>query len=315
MVLLVLGSSFLLVMTLFLYNQIQFHRMESKYPPKGNFVEVDGIKLHYINRGTGKPIVFLHGGVLSSEDFSEVIELAATKGYHAIAFDRPGYGHSERPKGKEVTPITQANLIHQALKKLKIQEPIILVGHSWSGTMTMSYAFQYPEHVSGLITLGGAMYKEGYPAENGDLLSKVITTPVIGDLIMNTLLATPLGTSMGKTTTEATFAPENIPEGYQEKLIALWGRPNQFKANREDILAFPETSKIVSRHYPEIETPTIILVGENDPFGTLEMGKRLEADLPNSKLITLPNVAHMIPENHPEEVIKAIEELELLITK
>ncbi|MCM3364026.1 alpha/beta fold hydrolase [Niallia sp. MER TA 168] len=297
------------MVSLYFYNQYQFRKTELAYPPKGDFVEVDGIKLHFLSKGNGKPVVFLHGGVLSSEDFSDVIELAAEVGYKAIAFDRPGYGHSERPSNEKVTPITQAKLIHNALKKLNITEPIILVGHSWSGTMVMSYALQFPKDVEGLVTLGGAMYKEGYPAEHGDTLSELVTTPILGDLIMNTLLATPLGKSMGKETTKATFLPETPPAGYEEKLLALWGRPTQFKANREDTLAFPLTSMQISPRYKEIEVPTVIVVGENDPFGTIKMAERLKKDLPNSKMVILPNVGHMIPENHPEKVLEAIEQL------
>ncbi|PMC37453.1 alpha/beta hydrolase [Bacillus sp. UMB0899] len=300
------------MVTLYFYNQNQFKKAELAYPPNGDFVEVDGIKLHYLSKGNGKPVVFLHGGVLSSEDFSGVIELAAQEGYKAIAFDRPGYGHSERPTNEKVTPITQAKLIHKALKKLNITDPIILVGHSWSGTMIMSYALQFPNDVEGLVTLGGAMYKEGYPAENGDALSELVTTPILGDLIMNTLLATPLGKLMGKETTKATFSPETPPAGYEEKLLALWGRPTQFKANREDTLAFPITSKQISSRYKEIEVPTIIVVGENDPFGTIKMAERLQKDLPNSKMVRLPNVGHMIPENHPEKVLDAIELLTIM---
>lgn len=294
---------------LYVYNQYQYKMAEVTYPPKGEFIEVDGIKLHYLSKGSGKPIVFLHGGVLSSEDFSEVINLAATNGYRAIAFDRPGYGYSERPLNEEVTPVTQAWLIHQALKEMQITEPIILVGHSWSGTMTMSYALQFPEDVSGLVTLGGAMYKEGYPAENGDSLSKLVTTPVVGDFIMNTLLATPIGKNMGRITTKQTFAPEEPPVGYEEKLLALWGRPGQFKANREDTLAFPKTSKEISPHYPKIKQPTVIVVGDKDPFSTIQMADRLHRDLPNSVMVKLSNVGHMIPENHPEKVLEAIERL------
>lgn len=59
--------------------------------------------------------------------------------------------------------------------------------------MTLSYALQYPNEVAGIVTLGAVMYKEGYPAEHGDLLSKIITTPLLGKLILNTLLKTPLG--------------------------------------------------------------------------------------------------------------------------
>lgn len=46
------------------------------------------------------------------------------------------------------------------------------------------------------MLLGAAMYKEGYPAENGDILSKMVTTPILGHLILNTLLKAPFGKGM-----------------------------------------------------------------------------------------------------------------------
>ncbi|WP_274856963.1 alpha/beta fold hydrolase [Bacillus methanolicus] len=125
--------------------------------------------------------------MLSSRDFTDVVQLAVKQGYRAIAFDRPGYGYSERTKNVETTPISQANLIHKALIELGINEPIILVGHSWSGTMTLSCALQFSDKVAGIVILAGAMYKEGYPAERGDVISKVVITPILGNIILNTL--------------------------------------------------------------------------------------------------------------------------------
>jgi len=69
-------------------------RAEEAYPPAGSFITVEGIRLHYIRKGGGTPVVLLHGGVLRANDFERVMELAAARGYDAIAFDRPGYGYS-----------------------------------------------------------------------------------------------------------------------------------------------------------------------------------------------------------------------------
>lgn len=293
---------------LFLYNQYKFKQVEAQFPPNGQFVIVEEIKLHYINKGSGKPIVFLHGGILTGHDFEKVVEMAAEQGYHAISFDRPGYGHSERPQNEEVTPIVQARLIHGALKQLGIEKPII-IGHSWSGTMVLSYALSYPDEISGIVTLGAAMYKEGYPAENGDPISTLVTTPIIGDIMLNTLLKSPLGTALTENTLKATFSPEPVPSGYREATFAFWLRPSQFKSNREDILAFSPTAAKISNRYKEIKSPMVILVGKDDPFGTKEQAHRLKEAIPHAKLMVLPNVAHMIPQNHPQLVMDAINRL------
>ncbi len=114
------------------------------FPPTGEFVEVGGIRLHYVRKGNGKPVVFLHGGILSANDFDSVLDLAAAKGYSAIAFDRPGNGYSERPRGEIATPVVQARFVHDALCELGIHRPII-AGHSWSGSLVMSYALHYAD--------------------------------------------------------------------------------------------------------------------------------------------------------------------------
>lgn len=283
-------------------------QIEKGLPAADQFVTVEGISLHYYSKGEGQPVVFLHGGILSGVDFENVIELASQQGYRAIAFDRPGYGYSERPK-KKVTPQLQAQLIHEALRKLNADQPII-AAHSWSGTMALSYALQFPDDVKGIVALGAAMYKEGYPAENGDPISSLVTAPLIGPLILHALLKTPIGTAAANHMLNASFAPEPVPAGYREKVLALWLRPGQFRANREDVLAFPAAYLEASKRYSEIQTPLVIAVGEKDPFGTIEQARRLKQDVPHAELMIFPDTAHMIPQNHPEKVMEAVKRID-----
>ena len=79
--------------------QNRSRRAEREHPPAGRFVEVDGVRLHYVERGEGAPLVLLHGLGTMGLDFllSDLVELAARK-YRVIVFDRPGYGHSDRPR-------------------------------------------------------------------------------------------------------------------------------------------------------------------------------------------------------------------------
>jgi hypothetical protein len=108
------------------YNRIRTAQAEAAFPPSGSFITVEGTRLHYIRKGAGKPVVLLHGGVLRANDFERVMERAAARGYDAIAFDRPGYGCSERPPRDQAAPADQARLIHGALKQLGVEKPIIV---------------------------------------------------------------------------------------------------------------------------------------------------------------------------------------------
>ena len=301
-----IAAGFALLLGLFILNQIKFKQAESAYPPNGSFVTGEGTKLHYIRKGHGIPVVFLHGGILTANDFEKVVDMASSRGYEAIAFDRPGYGYSERPLNETVTPADQARLIHGALQQMGVEKPII-VGHSWSGLLAMTYALLYPDEISGVVTLAGAMYKEGYPAENGDPISKLIVTPVLGTIFLHTVLRSPLGTTLAGSIVKQTFAPEPVPAGYREATLSLWLRPGQFRANREDILAFPPAAEQVSKLYKQIESPVVIVVGEDDPFGAKEQAARLKGDIAHARLMVIPRVAHMIPQNHPDIVLQAID--------
>ena len=109
-------------------------RTERRHPPRGRFIEVDGVRLHYMEKGEGPPVVLLHGNGAMAEDYeiSGVLDRVAAR-HRVIAFDRPGFGYSERPRGTVWTAGAQAALIHKALRQLGVRRPV-LVGHSW-GTL------------------------------------------------------------------------------------------------------------------------------------------------------------------------------------
>ena len=101
---------------------------ERANPPAGQFMDVDGVRLHYVERGTGMPLVLLHGNGSMIQDFasSGLIDLAA-QNYRVIAFDRPGFGHSDRPRNVVWTPTAQAGLIKSALDRLGVSEAFVLL--------------------------------------------------------------------------------------------------------------------------------------------------------------------------------------------
>lgn len=305
MLIFVLCVTVALVVILYFYNRYHFNKI-LKVSPKGHFINVNGLKLHYIIKGDGKPLVFIHGGILTCNDFEKVINLAATQGYQGISFDRPGYGYSQRYRHKKMTPIEQAVLIHDALVRLDIQKPII-AGHSWSGTMILAYALLYPNEISGIITLSAAAYKEGYPAANRDVLSVIVNLPVVGNFILHILLF-PLGKIMAEGMLKATFNPDPIPPNYRENTFLFWLRPSQFKANREDVLAFSPAAEEIHRRYKEITAPIVIVVGEKDPFGVVAQANRLSQDIPHSKLMIIPEIGHMLPQCYPDKVMEAVRE-------
>src|SRR5664279_3170370 len=112
-----------------LFNRHRAKKAEQDNPPAGRFLEVDGVRLHYVERGSGEPLVLLHGNGSMIQDFesSGLVDLAA-KNYRVIVIDRPGFGHSSRPRNVIWTPDAQAQLIKRALERLGVSRAIVL-GH------------------------------------------------------------------------------------------------------------------------------------------------------------------------------------------
>src|ERR1700730_10145962 len=157
---------------------------ENNNPPAGQFLEVNGVRLHYIERGSGTPLVLLHGNGSMIQDFesSGLIDLAA-KNYRVIVFDRPGFGHSDRPRNVVWTPAAQAELINSALHRLGVSHAIIL-GHSWGASVAVALALKYPKLVQGLVLASGYCY----PTLRPDVVAlSASAVPLVGDILGHTL--------------------------------------------------------------------------------------------------------------------------------
>ena len=117
---------------------------------------------------------------------SGVLDEAALR-CRVIAFDRPGFGYSERPRRKIWTPSAQAELIHEALRQLGIDRAVV-VGHSWGTLVSVALALNHPQVVRSLVLLAGFYF----PRFRFDvLLASPPAVPFIGDVLRYTISPIP----------------------------------------------------------------------------------------------------------------------------
>jgi pimeloyl-ACP methyl ester carboxylesterase len=135
-------------------------KARSDNPPQGQFIDIDGVRLHYVERGDGRPLVLFHGNGSMIQDFesSGLIDLAA-ENYRVIVFDRPGFGHSLRPRNIVWTPEAQADLFMKALDRLHVQHAIVL-GHSWGASVAVALAIKHPSCVEALVLASGVLFPD-----------------------------------------------------------------------------------------------------------------------------------------------------------
>jgi len=279
---------------------------EFNNPPAGRILEVNGVRLHYVERGSGAPLVLLHGNGSMIQDFesSGLIDLAA-KNYRVIVFDRPGFGHTDRPRNVVWTPSAQAELIRHALERLNVSNATVL-GHSWGASVAVAMALKYPDLVRGLVLASGYYY----PTARPDVVAMgAPALPVLGDILSHTL--SPLiSRAIWPLMMTKIFGPRSVPEKFAAfpKEMAL--RPSQIRASAaESALMIPDAFKLRSQ-YADLKMPVVIIAGEEDRLIDIDtQSARLHSDISQSRFHRVVGNGHMIQQTATDKVMSAIREV------
>ena len=265
-------------------------------------VTIENLRVHYLESGTGRTVVVIHGNPGDAGDFEySAINLLSRK-FHVLAIDRPGHGGSDRPEDKQASVEYQAQLLHETLSNLGIKQPV-LVGHSWGGSLALCYALNYPDEISGLVLLAPA----AYPDDHGNgLLRTLIKTPVVGDLTI--LLGKALvGSNLLKQNLEDAFYPQTVPDKYFKIVTASWLGQKQLKAYLDDDLMLNDYLKKIKDRYSDIKVPVVIVTGDKDKIlSSKDNAYRLQKAITGSRLIELKNTGHEIPQTRPGSINKAL---------
>jgi pimeloyl-ACP methyl ester carboxylesterase len=286
-----------------LLNRWLAQKAERRNPPLGRFITVDGVRLHYVDRGTGTPLVLLHGNGSMIEDFqsSGLIDQAA-KNYRVIAIDRPGFGHSNRPRSTVWTPQAQADLIAAALKKIGVPRAIIL-GHSWGTLVALALAVKYPQEVQALVLASGYYY----PTARADVVMlSPPAIPLIGDLLSHTISPL-LSRLMWPLLLRKIFGPSPVPEkfkGFPEEMAV---RPSQIRASAAESALMIPSAHTLEQQYRLLQMPVAIVAGAEDRLIESEQSSHLHRDIPQSTLRSVPGTGHMVHQTATAEILSAID--------
>lgn len=279
-------------------------RAETEHPALGNFVEVDQVRLHYIDRGSGAPVVLLHGNGVQMEDFlaSGLIDALAQQ-HRVIAFDRPGFGHSQRPRDRLWTPHAQAALLHKALRQLGVDRPVV-VGHSWGALVALESGLAFSWDVAGLVLVSGYYY----PTARADVALNVpAALPLVGDVMRYTIYPLTYRLLLERSVREM-FSPAVVPADFlnvvpREMLV----RPTQIRAASEDAAFMIPAVTRLRHHYAALGLPVTLIAGEGDRIVDQESHTvRLHRELSNSELVVVPGAGHMAHHGGTQAIVRAV---------
>lgn len=285
--------------------------VEKHFPPSGQFIDVDGIKIHVNVSGQGRDVVLIHGASGSLRDFTfDLTERLTSEGFRVIAVDRPGLGRSGRPREYQgiwntaaEPPSLQARLLQGAADQLDVRNPIV-VGHSYGGAIALAWALERPDATAGLVLLGAA--SNPWPGELG-LLYRVNST-VLGSALVIPLITAFTPHVLIQDTLSQIFAPQKPPAGYMDHFGPdMTLRRSTMRANAQQVNGLKPHIKEMAKRYGSLSLPVEILHGTEDSTVPITIhSEPLSRQIPNAVLTPLPGVGHMPHHAAPNEVVQAV---------
>ena len=276
---------------------------EAAFPPTGQFVTVDGLRLHYEMQGEGPDLVMIHGASGSLRDLTFALRDRLTDRFRVIVVDRPGLGHSDPLP--EISLAAQARHIKAGMAQLGVADPVVL-GQSYGGAVALAWALD-ADQTGGpraLVLVGSPSLP--WPGAL-DIWYRVTSNPV-GRAIVVPLASAFVPDSYVRAATVSVFAPDPVPEGYDAWLgAALTLRRGTLAANVAQVNALRDELVTMVPRYPGLTLPVELIHGTSDTVVPLDIHSQpLSQMLPNATLTVIPGAGHMPHHGHADVVIEAI---------
>ena len=271
---------------------------EAAYPPTGQFVTVDGKRLHYEIKGEGPDLVMIHGASGSLRDLTFSLRDRLTGRYRVIVVDRPGLGHSDALD--DTSLLAQARFIKAGVAQLGVEHPIVL-GQSFGGSVALAWALDGGPRALVLVSSPSMPW----PGKL-DIWYRVNSNPV-GRAIAIPLASAFVPDSYVRSAIDAVFAPDPVPPGYDDFLgTPLTLRRETLTSNVTQVNALRAELVTMVPRYPSLTLPVELIHGDADTIVPLHIHSQpLSQLLPNVTLTIIPGAGHMPHQSHPDEVIAA----------
>jgi pimeloyl-ACP methyl ester carboxylesterase len=257
------------------------------------FIEVKGRMIHYLRQGEGKPLILVHGFGCSTYTWQKLIPLLADR-YTVYALDLLGFGLSDKPPDGDYDLKSQGDLVIDFMNALQLPSAT-LVGHSMGGVVVAYAAVEAPAQVNTVVLVDAGFYSGGAPA-----FLKYIFFPLDRIMARQFYTRKVRMKSFSRSYYNKSLITDEIIEAYLRPARTPHAVDALAKMMRD---VGPRKYEGISEH---ISVPTLIVWGENDVAVPPPDAERLNREIKNSQLILLKECGHMLPEEKPEELARAI---------
>jgi pimeloyl-ACP methyl ester carboxylesterase len=257
---------------------------------------VSGVRLHYIDAGEGKPLVFVHEFAGDAESWQPQIRFFSRR-YRTIAFNARGYPPSDVPESPDAYSQQQAaDDIKGVLDHLRIDKAHVC-GLSMGGYAALHFGLSYPERALSLVVAGAGYGSDDPEGHKRD--SEVVVRRFETD-------------GMEKTGDYYAHGPSRVqflekdPLGWQEfrdRLVA--GSAKGHALTMRGLQMKRPTIYSLEARMTLLEVPTLIVIGDEDE-PCLEPGIFMKRKIPTSGLVVLPKTGHAVNLEEPDAFNRAV---------
>ncbi len=256
-------------------------------------------RVHYIDEGEGRPIVFCHGQPVWSFLYRHIV-IGLRDRFRCVVIDFPGYGLSARPDGYGYTPREHAGVVGELVDDLALDDMIVM-GQDWGGPISMSMAAARSDRVTGIVLGNTWFWKDVSPTIR--LFSKFMSTGFMKRRILENNWFVERGIPTGVTTKLSNEVMEHYRavQPTPEMRVALPIAPREILASGDwlENLETQVKAKLASK-------PVLLVWGMKDVAFRPRFLARMKEVFPDRVVVELPHANHYIQEDAPDEIITAI---------
>jgi pimeloyl-ACP methyl ester carboxylesterase len=256
----------------------------------GRFLEVDGERIHLVERGSGPPLLLVHGFPSNATAWRMVMDRLEPH-FSMIAVDMVGFGHSTRRPRRPLSGDAYAHRLVALMDALGLERPHV-AGLSWGGSVVQRLAARNPLRVDRLVLVASVSAGRVLPLSTANLLGLAVAIrfPALGRLAVRRFVTRAAGPAQ---------ATDDLVRGYTEPLQTR----GTLAALRRFVRDTAATNPI---DLAEIQAPTLVIVPQADRIVRPDVGAEIAAAIPNARFEPLPGIGHSVQFEAPSRVAELI---------
>lgn len=290
-------------------SRIKTSGFSNLYPFTSHFLERDGLKYHFIDEGTGDPILMLHGNPTWSFYFRAIVKELSSQ-YRTIAPDHIGCGLSDKPDTNRYDYRLKSRVddIEALLTFLGVRKKITFILHDWGGMIGMSYALRYPDSIERLVVMNTAAFLPPHGKRIPIRLKiirnfKLFANVAVRGLNLFALSALFMASHkrLSREVKSGLLAPYNCWKNRVAILKFVQDIPMSEKDPSYKMLK--ETDEKLNQFK---NLPMLICWGKRDFVFTTEYLDEWKRRFPNAEVHSFPDAGHYALEDIPDKIISLI---------